>query len=77
MRRAIGDLITCPWCSAPWVATGLLAGLTYRPRATRAVAGMLSAVALSDFLQHAWDFTREATKRQQKGLAPAGFSGEM
>ncbi len=23
VRRAVGDLLTCPWCLAPWVAGGL------------------------------------------------------
>lgn len=54
LRKAIGDLLTCPWCTGPWVAGALLAGLVSRPRATRMVAAGFSAVAVSDFLHHAY-----------------------
>lgn len=54
MRKAVGDLVTCPWCAGPWVAAGLMAGLVVRPRATRVVAGTFTAVAISDFLHHVY-----------------------
>jgi hypothetical protein len=52
LRRAIGDLLTCPWCISPWVAGGLFAAFTLRPRVTRFLAILFSAVAVSDALQH-------------------------
>jgi hypothetical protein len=52
LRRAVGDLLTCPWCIAPWVASGLYAAFVVQPPATRLVAGVFASVALSDFLQH-------------------------
>src|SRR5438067_1686181 len=27
LQRAVGDLVTCPYCSAPWVAMAITAGL--------------------------------------------------
>jgi Protein of unknown function (DUF1360) len=51
MRKAIGELIVCPFCMAQWVATGLLAGLAVAPRATRFICSIFAAVAISDFLQ--------------------------
>ncbi|MCA1613452.1 MAG: DUF1360 domain-containing protein [Acidobacteria bacterium] len=33
LRRAVGDLVSCPWCMAPWVAAGLAFGFVFRPRA--------------------------------------------
>jgi hypothetical protein len=67
LRRAIGDLLTCPWCSGPWVATALFAGLAFRPRETRFIAGMLASVAASDYLHHLWDHTRASTESRRKG----------
>jgi hypothetical protein len=51
MRRAIGELIACPFCMGQWVATTLLAGLSVVPRATRFVCSIFAAITISDFLQ--------------------------
>jgi uncharacterized protein DUF1360 len=51
MRRAIGELLVCPFCLAQWVATGLFAGLAVVPRVTRFVCSIFAAVTISDFLQ--------------------------
>ena len=51
VKHAVGELITCPFCLSPWVATALTGGLVIAPRFTRAVTAVFSAVALSDHLQ--------------------------
>jgi uncharacterized protein DUF1360 len=51
LRRAIGELMACPYCLDIWIATGYAAGLVAAPRTTRFVAGVLSTVAIADFLQ--------------------------
>jgi hypothetical protein len=51
VRRAIGELLVCPFCMAQWVATAILAGLTTVPRTTRFVCSIFAAVTISDFLQ--------------------------
>jgi len=51
MRRAIGELLVCPFCIGQWIATGLLAGLAVVPRATRFVCSIFAAITISDFLQ--------------------------
>src|SRR5690242_7806992 len=43
MRRAIGELLVCPFCLAQWVATALLGGLAVVPRATRFVCSIFAA----------------------------------
>jgi hypothetical protein len=54
MRRAIGQLLTCPYCISQWVAGGLTVGLVAAPRATRLAAALFAAVTISDALQLAW-----------------------
>ena len=55
VRHGIGELVTCPFCLAVWVATGLTGGLVLAPRMTRLAAAALTATAVSDFLQLAYD----------------------
>jgi hypothetical protein len=51
-QHAIGELLTCPFCLAPWTATGYVAALTLAPRAARAWAAVFAVVGGSDALQH-------------------------
>jgi hypothetical protein len=51
VRHAVGELVTCPFCLSPWIATALTGGLVIAPRFTRAVTAVFSAVAVSDHLQ--------------------------
>jgi hypothetical protein len=59
VRHGIGELITCPFCLAVWVATGLTGGLVLAPRLTRLAATALTATAVSDFLQMAYSIAKE------------------
>lgn len=61
-RHAIGELLSCPFCLAVWVATGLTAGLVLTPRLTRLVATALTAVAASDFLQMGYAVAQRAAE---------------
>jgi hypothetical protein len=54
IQRGIGQLISCPYCVAPWCATALGFGLIFAPRITRFFAGILASVATSDFLHRAY-----------------------
>jgi hypothetical protein len=58
-RHAIGELLTCPFCLAVWVGSGLTAGLVLAPRATRLVLTMLTAVAASDTFQLVYDGAKQ------------------
>ena len=62
VRHGIGELITCPFCLAVWVATGLAGGLVLAPRLTRLAAATLTATAASDFLQLAYDIAKKAAE---------------
>ena len=59
MGHSIGELIACPFCLAPWVATGLTAGYAVAPGTTRSLATAYAAVAGADFLQYAYAATQQ------------------
>lgn len=54
MRKALGELVSCPFCVGHWVATAGVFGMITVPRATRAVASMFAVLAASDMLQYAY-----------------------
>lgn len=58
VRHVVGELLTCPFCLAPWIATVYVALLTLAPPVARAWAAVFGIVAGSDFLQHAYAHVR-------------------
>ena len=52
-RKAIGELVTCPFCISQWLATGFTFGLVLAPRGTRMAAAVLTSVTAADFLHFA------------------------
>jgi hypothetical protein len=58
-RRAIGELLICPYCLGLWVVAAFSLGLLFAPRLTRFLAAVLSALTLSDFLQIAYKAAEE------------------
>jgi hypothetical protein len=63
LRRAVGELVTCPYCLDQWVAGAFAAGSVYAPRASRLVAGVFASVALADFLQLGYRAGQDALRR--------------
>ena len=61
VRHAVGELLTCPFCAAQWVATALVAGRVAAPNLTRAVVAVSASARLSDYLQLLYAFCREQT----------------
>lgn len=59
LRRAVGDLLTCPYCIGPWVATALVYGMTYEKRTTRTLATIYTLVSANDFLHFAYNAARK------------------
>jgi hypothetical protein len=55
VKHAVGELLTCPFCLAQWVATGLVFGYATAPKPTRLVALTMTLVAGSDVLQFVYD----------------------
>jgi hypothetical protein len=62
LRKAIGTLLTCPYCAGPWIATGLTTALLARPRETRVAASMLAMVTVADFLHQSYALMRQASR---------------
>lgn len=58
LRHAAGELISCPFCAAQWVATGLVAGRVALPRFTTAVVSVAAIARASDFLQLLYGMAR-------------------
>lgn len=54
LRRAVGELLVCPYCLGLWASGAFHAGLLYAPRTTRFSASVLTALTISDFLQIAY-----------------------
>lgn len=54
MRRALGELLICPYCIGMWVAAAFTAALIVAPRATRWVSAALTALFGADLLQIAY-----------------------
>jgi hypothetical protein len=52
-RRAVGELLTCPFCVSQWLATALGGAFVVAPDATRMAAATLTAVTVADVLQYA------------------------
>jgi hypothetical protein len=51
LRRAIGELLTCPFCLGTWIASGFVYGYIYSPRITRTLASIFAVSGTADFLQ--------------------------
>jgi hypothetical protein len=59
MRKAIGELIVCPYCLGLWVVAAMSIGLMISPRLTRLIASIFSALTISDFFQIAYKAAEE------------------
>ena len=60
MARALGELVTCPYCIGLWVSAVLTAALAVRPRETRVVSTVFGAQAVADFLNAAFVRVRDS-----------------
>ena len=51
LRRAIGELLTCPFCLGTWIASGFIYGSIFSPAVTRTVGSIFAVSGVADFLQ--------------------------
>ena len=54
LRRAIGELLICPYCLGMWTSAAFVGGLLVAPRFTRWLASVLVAFFGSEMLQIAY-----------------------
>jgi hypothetical protein len=59
MARALGELVTCPYCVGLWVAAGFSAAVVLFPREARFAATIFGGQAAADFLNAAFVRLRE------------------
>ena len=59
LQRAVGLLVSCPYCLGPWCAAALSFGMIFHPRMTRLLASILTTVAISDFLHRGYALTKD------------------
>lgn len=60
LRHALGELVTCPFCLAQWIATVLVAGRSLAPTVTTGVVAVAVVARISDYLQLAYDWAKQA-----------------
>jgi Protein of unknown function (DUF1360) len=60
VERALGELVTCPYCVGVWAASGLSYALVLYPRQTRLVTTIFGAQAVTDFLNAAFVKLKDA-----------------
>ena len=74
LRRAMGELLICPYCLAQWVAGAIAVGYVGAPRLTRLLTFLYTVEAVSDFAQIAYKAAENALDSQLEngaGGAPA------
>ena len=54
LRRALGELLVCPFCLGLWISSAYTAGLLVAPRATRWIGFVICAETAADVLQFAY-----------------------
>jgi hypothetical protein len=67
VRKAIGELVSCPICVGTWVASGLVYGLRIAPGPTRLVAAILGVSGLAEMLNAATEalsWSGQAARKQ-------------
>jgi hypothetical protein len=67
-RRAMGELLSCPYCIGAWIAAFFSYGLVLAPSPTRLIAGAFASLTLSDFLHAAYRLLNNVADRlSEKG----------
>jgi hypothetical protein len=60
LRRAIGELVICPYCLSMWLTVGFVGGLVVAPRSTRWIASVFVALTGADATQIAYAKAEQA-----------------
>jgi hypothetical protein len=66
VRRALGELMSCPICAGTWIAAGLVYALHLFPGAARVFMTIMSTIGLAemlDALTERWTWTGRAARK--------------
>lgn len=63
LRRAVGELLICPYCLGLWISSAFFGGLLVAPRATRWIASLFVVVTGADVLQIAYKKAEDRLQR--------------
>ncbi len=55
IKRALGELISCPICNGTWISAGLVYGLCLKPNYTRTLINVMSVMGAVEILQGAFE----------------------
>ncbi|PPK96156.1 uncharacterized protein DUF1360 [Kineococcus xinjiangensis] len=69
LAHSTGELLTCPFCTSVWVATGFTAGGVLAPRLTRSALVTLTAVLGSDVLHLLYDSAKHLPALAERAAA--------
>jgi hypothetical protein len=72
VRKALGELVSCPTCVGTWVAAGLVYGLRVAPRPTRLFLGFMGTTGLAELVDSANESLRWSGQAARKAAAPEG-----
>lgn len=61
-QKAVGELVTCPFCLGLWVVTAFTGGLVLAPQVTRLVAAAGTALFGADVLQYGYAALQQAVE---------------
>jgi hypothetical protein len=59
-RKALGELVACPYCLGTWITGSFTLGLVAAPRPTRLVATLFATQAIADGIQIAYSAGKES-----------------
>jgi hypothetical protein len=65
LRRAVGELVICPFCMTQWIAGAALAGLCIAPRTTRFAASVLAVRTVAELANIAHEGATARVDRMQ------------
>lgn len=62
LRRAVGELLTCPFCIGMWISAAFAIGNAFAPGVTLAGASVLNSLTVADFLHLGYVRLAKATE---------------
>lgn len=63
LRRAVGELLVCPFCLAQWISGGFAIGWAFAPGLTRLLSAMWASQAIADAAQLAYGTAEKQAKK--------------